>query len=56
MYISSADQAAAGGDGGAPAAFKNDGTFLEKMKKELAGGSEATKPSCSGGTSKAVAT
>ena len=56
MYIPSADQAAAGGDGGAPASFKNDGTFLEKMKKELSGGSEASRPSFSSSTSKAVAT
>lgn len=42
VYIPVADQAASGGDGGAPAAFKNDGSFLEKMKKELAesGGGE----------------
>lgn len=35
VYIPVADQAASGGDGGGPAAFKNDGSFLEKMKKEL---------------------
>lgn len=35
VYIPVADRAASGGDGGAPAAFKNDGSFLELMKKEL---------------------
>lgn len=37
VYISVADRAASGGDGGAPAAFKNDGSFLELMRKELEG-------------------
>lgn len=35
VYIPVADQAASGGDGGAPAAYKNDGSFLAKMKAEL---------------------
>ena len=50
MYIPLKDQAALGGDGGAPAAFKNDGSFLERMKKELAG-----RDLDSSGGSKAVA-
>lgn len=37
VYISVADRAASGGDGGALAAFKNDGSFLELMRKELEG-------------------
>lgn len=39
VYIPVADRAASGGDGGAPAAFKNDGSFLEKITAELEAGS-----------------
>ena len=60
VYIPEADQAASGGDGGAPAAYKNDGSFLEKMKKELelAGsrdGIGASPGGGGGGGSRAVA-
>lgn len=58
MYIPEADQAASGGDGGAPAAYKNDGSFLEKVQKELelAGSGGCGIGSSAGGSgSKAVA-
>lgn len=47
-----ADRAASGGDGGAPAAYKNDGSFLEMMKKELEGAApeKAALVTTSGGT------
>lgn len=43
IYIPVEDQAAFGGNGGAPAAFKNDGNFLERMKAELATASAGDK-------------
>lgn len=43
VYIPEADLAAAGGDGGS--GFKNDGSFLEMMKKELEKSGVSGKPS-----------
>lgn len=48
VYIPVADQAASGGDGGAPAAYKNDGSFLEKMKAELGGAGSGGGQAASG--------
>lgn len=47
VYIPVVDQAVSGGDGGAPAAFKNDGSFLDMMKAELEAGSKAELKSTS---------
>ncbi|CBN79258.1 conserved unknown protein [Ectocarpus siliculosus] len=53
VYIPEADLATAGGDGGS--GFKNDGSFLEMMKKELEKSESSDKPSASAaGTGKAV--
>lgn len=55
MYIPEAELAAAGGDGGS--GFKNDGSFLETMKKELEKSGTVRTPSvaAAGGSSKAIA-
>ncbi|CAN0064881.1 unnamed protein product [Scytosiphon promiscuus] len=55
VYIPEAELAAAGGDGGS--GFKNDGSFLEMMKKELEKSNTVGKPSATaaGGSSKAIA-
>eukprot|EP00903_Cladosiphon_okamuranus_P022079 g20304.t1 len=45
VYIPEAELAAAGGDGGS--GFKNDGSFLEMMKKELERSGAGDKPSSS---------
>ncbi|CAB1112866.1 unnamed protein product [Ectocarpus sp. CCAP 1310/34] len=53
VYIPEAELAAAGGDGGS--GFKNDGSFLEMMKKELEKSESSGKPSASAaGTGKAI--
>ncbi|CAN0518142.1 unnamed protein product [Ectocarpus sp. 12 AP-2014] len=53
VYIPEADLAAVGGDGGS--GFKNDGSFLEMMKKELEKSESSGKPSASAaGTGKAI--
>lgn len=54
MYIPEANLAAAGGDGGS--GFKNDGSFLEMMKKELEKSGAGGKLSASAhGDGKAIA-
>lgn len=54
MYIPEAKLAAAGGDGGS--GFKNDGSFLEMMKKELEKSGAGGQPSASAdGGGKAMA-
>lgn len=45
VYIPEADLAAAGGDGGS--GFKNDGSFLEMMKRELEKSGTRDEPSAS---------
>ncbi|CAM9940513.1 unnamed protein product [Hapterophycus canaliculatus] len=55
VYIPEAELAAAGGDGGS--GFKNDGSFLEMMKKELekSGAGGKPSPAAASGRSKAIA-
>eukprot|EP00752_Nemacystus_decipiens_P009562 g8542.t1 len=53
VYIPEANLAAAGGDGGS--GFKNDGSFLEMMKKELEKSGAGGKPTASAnGAGKAI--